>query len=110
VALSSAFVMTALGVGIGAAVPRFKFDNPAEVAVSAGGLIYMGCSIVFGGIMTVIAARPVYIGFTDPRYAQGLSYFSSSEGLLILGIMVLLTILGTLLPLWFGWSRLDRHE
>jgi ABC-2 type transport system permease protein len=110
VAVSSAFVMTALGVGIGAAVPRFKFDNPAEVAVSAGGLIYMGCSIVFGGIMTVIAARPVYIGFSDTRYAQGLNYFSSVEGLLVLGIMLILTVLGTLLPLWFGWSRLDRHE
>ncbi|MFN3265293.1 MAG: putative ABC transporter permease subunit [Deinococcales bacterium] len=110
VAVSSAFVMTGLGVGIGAAVPRFKFDNPAEVAVSAGGLIYMGCSIVFGAITTVIAARPVYMGFSDPRYAQGLSYFSSSEGVLVLGIMLMLTILGTLLPLWYGWTRLDRHE
>jgi ABC-2 type transport system permease protein len=110
VALSSAFVMTGLGVGIGAAVPRFKFDNPAEVAVSAGGLIYMGCSIVFGGIMTVIAARPVYISFSDPRYTQGLSYFSSLEGLLVLGLMFVLMVLGTLLPLWYGWNRLDRHE
>jgi ABC-2 type transport system permease protein len=110
VAISSAFVMTGLGVGIGAAVPRFKFDNPAEVAVSAGGLIYMGCSIVFGGIMTVIAARPVYMGFSDPRYAQGLGYFSSVEGLLVLGLMLGLTVLGTLLPLWFGWTRLDKHE
>jgi ABC-2 type transport system permease protein len=110
VAISSAFVMTGLGVGIGAAVPRFKFDNPAEVAVSAGGLIYMGCSIVFGGIMTVIAARPVYMGFTDPRYTQGLGYFSSTEGVLVLGLMLVLTVLGTLLPLWLGWRQLDRHE
>jgi ABC-2 type transport system permease protein len=110
VAFSSAFVMTGLGVGIGAAVPRFKFDNPAEVAVSAGGLIYMGSAIIFGGILTVIAARPAFVSISDPRYAQGLAYFGSNEGLLVLGLMFILTVLGTILPMWFGWMRLDRHE
>jgi ABC-2 type transport system permease protein len=110
VGFSSAFVMTGLGVGIGAAVPRFKFDNPAEVAVSAGGLIYMGSAILFGGVLTIIAARPAYISISDVRYSQGLEYFASSEGLLILGLMFVLTILGTILPMWFGWTRLDRHE
>ena len=110
VGFSSAFVMTGLGVGIGAAVPRFKFDNPAEVAVSAGGLIYMGSAIIFGGILTVIAARPAYVSISDVRYSQGLEYFGSSEGLLILGLMFILSILGTILPMWFGWTRLDKHE
>ncbi len=110
VGFSSAFVMTGLGVGIGAAVPRFKFDNPAEVAVSAGGLIYMGSAIIFGGILTIIAARPAYISISDVRYSQGLEYFSSSEGLLILGLMFILSVLGTILPMWFGWTRLDKHE
>ena len=110
VGFSSAFVMTGLGVGIGAAVPRFKFDNPAEVAVSAGGLIYMGSAIIFGGILTVIAARPAYVSISDVRYSQGLEYFGSSEGLLILGLMFILSVLGTILPMWFGWTRLDKHE
>ncbi|MEY4532218.1 MAG: hypothetical protein RLZZ156_2941 [Deinococcota bacterium] len=110
VGVSSAFVMTGLGVGIGAAVPRFKFDNPAEVAVSAGGLIYMGSAILFGGVLTVIAARPAYVSISDERYSQGLAYFASSEGLLVLGLMFVLTLLGTVLPMWFGWTRLDQHE
>ncbi len=110
VAISSAFVMTGLGVGIGAAVPRFKFDNPAEVAVSAGGFIYMSASIIFSGILTVLAARPTYISLTDARYAQGLEYFATSEGMIILGTMLVLGVLGTILPLWYGWTRLDRHE
>ncbi len=110
VGFSSAFVMTGLGVGIGAAVPRFKFDNPAEVAVSAGGLIYMGSAIIFGGILTVIAARPAYVSISDVRYSQGLEYFGSREGLLILGLMFILSVLGTILPMWFGWTRLDKHE
>ena len=92
------------------AVPRFKFDNPAEVAVSAGGLIYMGSAILFGGVLTVIAARPAYVSISDVRYSQGLEYFSSSEGLLVLGLMFILSVLGTILPMWFGWNRLDKHE
>ncbi len=110
VAVSSAFVMTGLGVGIGAAVPRFKFDNAAEVAVSAGGLIYMGTAILFGGILTVVAARPVYISFSDPRYSNGLEYFATPEGLLVLGVVLVLTLVGSILPMWFGWTRLDKHE
>ncbi len=110
VAVSSAFVMTGLGVGIGAAVPRFKFDNPAEVAVSAGGLIYMGMAVLFGGVLTLIAARPTFVSLSDVRYGTGLEYFSSSEGILVLGLILLLSILGTILPMWFGWTRLDRHE
>jgi ABC-2 type transport system permease protein len=110
VSVSSAFVMTGLGVGIGAAVPRFKFDNPAEVAVSAGGLIYMGVAVLYGGIMTVIAARPAFMSFRVLEYQNNLSYFGSPEGWLVLGLMAFLTLLGTLLPLWYGWSRLDRHE
>ncbi len=110
VGFSSAFVMTGLGVGIGAAVPRFKFDNPAEVAVSAGGLIYMGVAILFGGILTLIAARPAYVSLFDARFTSSFNYFVSFEGLLVLGLMLVLTVLGTILPMWFGWQRLDRHE
>ena len=110
VAVSSAFVMTGLGVGIGAAVPRFKFDNPAEVAVSAGGLIYMGAAIMFGGILTVIAARPAYVSLFFKQYATNFDYFATSEGILVLGLMLILSLLGTILPMWYGWTQLDKHE
>jgi ABC-2 type transport system permease protein len=110
VAFSSAFAITALGVGIGAAVPRFKSDNPAEIAFSAGGLIYMVVSLFYSGLLVLIVARPAYLSIINPNRYPGLSYFGTLEGWVVLGVMALVTFLGTLLPLWYGWSRLDRHE
>ncbi len=110
VALSSAFVMTALGVGIGAAVPRFKSDNPAEIAFSAGGLIYMVVSLFYSALLVLVVARPAYLSVTQPQLFPGLSYFATLEGVVVLGLIALVTVLGTLLPLWYGWTRLDRLE
>ncbi len=110
VALSSAFAITALGVGVGAAVPRFKSDNPAEVAFSAGGLIYMVLSLVYSGILVLIVARPAYLSIINPTRYPGLTYFTTLEGVLVLALMAFVTVVGTILPLWFGWTRLDRHE
>ena len=110
VALSSAFAITALGVGIGAAVPRFKSDNPSEIAFSAGGLIYMVLALFYSGLLVVIVARPAYLSVINPNAYPGLSYFATLEGIIALGALALVTVLGTLLPLWFGWTRLDRLD
>jgi ABC-2 type transport system permease protein len=110
VAFSSAFSITALGVGIGAAVPRFKSDNPAEIAFSAGGLIYMVAALFYSGLLVLIVARPAYLSIVNPIRYPALTYFASLEGALVLGLIALVTVLGTILPLWYGWTRLDRHE
>lgn len=110
VALSSAFAITALGVGVGAAVPRFKSDNPSEIAFSAGGLIYMVLALFYSGLLVVIVARPAYLSVVNPNAYPGLSYFATLEGAIVLGVLGLVTVLGTWLPLWFGWTRLDRLE
>ena len=39
--ICSSFVITGLGVGLGAAFPRFDATNPAEIPLSPGGLLYM---------------------------------------------------------------------
>jgi ABC-2 type transport system permease protein len=110
VALSSALAITALGVGVGAALPRFKADNPAEVAVSAGGLLYMVLSLFYSGFLVLIVARPAYLSVTQPNLYPGLSYFASFEGFLVLGLMLVFTVVGTIAPLWYGWVKLDQFE
>jgi ABC-2 type transport system permease protein len=108
--LSGALAITALGVGIGAALPRFKHDNPAEVAVSPGGLMYMLLSLLYSSVLIVMAARPAYLSITRPDLFPGLRYFLLPEGVLTLGLMLLVTLVGTVVPLWYGWHRLDQHE
>jgi ABC-2 type transport system permease protein len=110
VSFSSALSITALGVGLGAALPRFKHDNPAEVAVSPGGLLYMLLSLVYSGALVLITARPAYLSITQPAAYPGVTYFSSAEGWLVLTLMAVVTVVGTIAPLWFGWYRLDQHE
>jgi ABC-2 type transport system permease protein len=34
-------VLTAMGIGLGALYPRFKFENPAQVPMSFGGIMFM---------------------------------------------------------------------
>jgi ABC-2 type transport system permease protein len=110
VSFSSALSITALGVGLGAMLPQFKHDNPAEVAVSPGGLLYMLLSLVYSGLLVLITARPAYLSITQPDAHPGLTYFSSAEGWLVLALMAVVTVVGTIAPLWFGWYRLDQHE
>ncbi len=110
VAISSALAITALGVGVGAALPRFKADNPAEVAVSAGGLLYMVLSLFYSGFLVLIVSRPAYLSVTQPSLYPGLSYFGSFEGFLVLGLLLLFTVVGTIAPLWYGWVKLDQFE
>src|SRR5690606_936255 len=43
----SALAVAGLGVGLGAAYPRFDSTNPAEIAVSSGGLLYMVGAFVY---------------------------------------------------------------
>ncbi len=47
--------ITALGIGLGAIYPRFEVDNPAQIATSAGGVLYMIASI--GWVALIIAAQ-----------------------------------------------------
>ncbi len=110
VAISSALAITALGVGVGAALPRFKADNPAEVAVSAGGLLYMVLSLFYSGFLVLIVARPAYLSVTQPSLYPGLSYYASLEGLLVLGLLLAFTLIGSIVPLWYGWVKLDQFE
>lgn len=110
VAVSNALVVTSLGVGLGAAFPKFTADNPAEIGLSPGGLMYMLGSLAYSLVLLVILARPTYLSVTFPGLYPGLAYFATLPGVLALGGVLLLTVLGMLGPLVFGWRRLDRAE
>lgn len=107
VATSNALVITALGVGLGAALPRFTADNPAEIGFSPGGLIYMGLGLTYSVALLAILARPSYISISFPGQYPGLAYFGTLPGLLALALLLGVTVLGVWWPLWWGARRLD---
>lgn len=110
ISLSSAFVITALGVGLGAAAPKFTADNPAEIGVSAGGLAFMGLSLVYSVACLLLLARPAAASVLRPDLFPAYSALGTPEGVLGLLGLGLVTVFGTWLSLRYGWTRLDRLE
>lgn len=110
VSVSNALVITALGVGLGAAAPRFDADNPAEIGVSAGGLAFMGLSLAYSVLCLLLLARPAAGSVLRPDLFPGLSALTTLEGLEGLLGLGLATALGTWLSLRLGWQRLDALD
>ncbi len=110
VSLSSAFVIPALGVGLGAAAPRFDADNPSEIGVSPGGLAFMGLSLLYSVLSLLLLAKPATASVLRPELFPGYSALSTPEGVLGLLGLLLVTVLGVWLSLRLGWTRLDALD
>ncbi|MFC5847869.1 putative ABC transporter permease subunit [Deinococcus petrolearius] len=110
VSVSNAFVITALGVGLGAAAPRFTADNPSEIGVSPGGLAFMGLSLAYSVLCLLLLARPATASVLRPDLYPGYAALGTPEGVLGLAGLALMTVLGTAFSLRLGWTRLDRLE
>jgi len=52
--------VVALGIGLGAAFPDFKAENPVQTVTGYGGLLYMLLAAIFIGAVIVLEAGPVY--------------------------------------------------
>ncbi|MBA2667935.1 MAG: hypothetical protein H0U69_12980 [Trueperaceae bacterium] len=98
--------ITALGVGIGAAFPRFDATNPVEVPMSPGGLLYMTTALLYAGTLTVVLAYPSWRALVDPNAAV----WASDEGRLVLALALLITLSVSALALTLGTARLHRLE
>jgi ABC-2 type transport system permease protein len=99
--------LAGLGVGMGAMFPKFNADNPAEIAVGIGGILYMIFSLLFIGIITVCLARPVWLHYYQP----GASFFSSSwDVFLAYAIALILCIAATFIPMILGEKQLAKQE
>jgi ABC-2 type transport system permease protein len=102
---ASAVAAAGLGVGLGAAYPKFDAPNPAEVPVGIGGFLYMGLSLLHSAGLVLLAARPVYLAFTRGENA----YFSGAEGGFWLLFLLTLTLVPSALALLFGYRRMGER-
>ena len=103
----AAFATAGLGVGLGAAFPRFDSVNPHEVAVSSGGLLYMALSLAYAALSTLLFAYPSWRALVG----GGASFsWAAPDGLLVLAGLLVLCGLFTLVPLLAGSRRLSRWE
>jgi ABC-2 type transport system permease protein len=106
-AATNSVAMTGLAVGMGAAHPNFSYTNSNELVMTPGALGFMALALAHAAITGLLLARPAWIAIST---TVGASYWSSGEGLAILGALLLLTIAVTLLPLVHGARQLRLRE
>ena len=102
----AAVAVAGLGVGLGAAFPRFDATNPAEIPMSPGGLLYMTIGLAYAATLTTVLAYPAWMALVDPRVAV----WATPAGRLVLLAAVALTAIVALGALSFGTWRLHRLE
>ena len=98
--------IVSLGVGLGAAYPDFKSENPAQAVTSFGGLLFMLLSAVFIGLVIILEAGPVYTVFMSNVKNRAITLF---QWLWVGGsflLVLLLCVLVLVVPMRWGIAHL----
>jgi ABC-2 type transport system permease protein len=100
--------IVATGIGLGAAYPDFKAENPTQTVTSFGGLIFMIACAGYIGLVVVLEAGPVYNLFMVAIRGKILTF---SAWLWIIGsftLVFILSLLAIVMPMRFGEKRLSE--
>ncbi|MEJ5359003.1 MAG: hypothetical protein WHT06_10030 [Desulfobacterales bacterium] len=100
--------IVALGVGLGAAYPDFKAENPGQAVTGFGGLLFMTLAAAFIAAVLALLAGPVHrivlAGLHGAPLSPGVRLWAAAA----CGGVLLLGGLAVVLPLSFGARRLAR--
>jgi ABC-2 type transport system permease protein len=100
--------IVAMSIGLGAAYPDFKAENPNQTVTSFGGLIFMVVCAGYIGLTILIEAGPVYNLFMADLRGKTLTFLT---WIWIIGSFTLtlaLSLSAVALPMRFGEKRLAR--
>jgi ABC-2 type transport system permease protein len=100
--------IVALGIGLGAAYPDFKAENPTQTITSFGGLVFMVACAGYIGLVVLIEAGPVYHLFMAGIHNKSISL---STWIWIIGsfsLVLVISLLAIFLPMRFGRRRLSK--
>lgn len=104
------FGITALGIGLGAVFPRFRFENVAQIPTGFGGITYMLITMVFIGAVVTLEAWPVYRIFMAQTAGSALPRSGLIGIAASFGMVLVLNVLAVILPMRIGLARLEERE
>jgi ABC-2 type transport system permease protein len=114
IGVATVFLMTigiaALGVGMGAAFPRFRHENVAQIPTGFGGIAYMIVTMLFIGGVITIEAWPVYRIFLVQALGAGMGPAKWAWVALTFLLVIALIFLAVILPMKIGLKRLLDRE
>ena len=102
--------IVAMGIGLGAAYPDFKAENPAQTVTSFGGLVFMILCAGVIGVVIIVEAGPVYqifmAGFRGKTLTAYHYIWTIGSFLVVLAIGVAAIVW----PMRFGEKRLEAFQ
>ena len=100
--------ISGLALGFGALYPQFETENAAQIPTSFGGLVFMMTTVSLLGLIIVVEAVPV-VSYLRARQA-GSDIGLTTEVILALGVVVVVCMTATILPLRLGLKRMMQME
>ncbi len=102
--------ISGMGVGLGARFPKFHAENPAKVATSFGGAVFMIATMTVIGLIVLLEATPTYLYFTAG--IKGVALTGREVVFIALSFVLILLIMSaaTLLPMRLGLRWIERME
>lgn len=101
--------IVAMAIGLGAAYPNFKAENPSQTVTGFGGVMFMMLSAVVIVLVIAIQAGPVYRLFMADFWSRPITplewLWVAASSLLVLAI----SAAAVWIPMRFGEVRLARH-
>ena len=114
IGVATVFLMTigiaALGVGMGAAFPRFRYENVAQIPTGFGGIAYMIVTMLFIGAVISLEAWPVYRIFLAQSLGTSMGPAKWVWIALTFLLVIALIVLAVILPMKIGLKRLLDRE
>lgn len=104
------FGITAMGVGLGAVFPRFRYENAAQIPTGFGGIVYMLISMIFIGCVILLEAWPVYRIFTAETMGSSISSAAWFRIAVSFCLVLILNAAAVFIPMKIGLNRLSTRE
>jgi ABC-2 type transport system permease protein len=102
--------IVAIGIGVGAAFPDFKAENPAQSVTSSGGLLFMILSASLIIAVIAIEAGPVYHMFMADYWEKKLTFFKVMWAMGSFAMVIALSLISMMWPMKFGEKRLNHYQ